>query len=268
MSDLCAMSKKIFFASDFHLGADARLTSREREQQVVRWLDFAAPEAEKIYLVGDLFEFWFEYGAVVPRGYTRLLGKLAALRDQGIPIEVFTGNHDLWMFDYFEQELGIPVHRKPIQATHGGKRFFIGHGDGLGPGDRGFKLMKKVFTAPLNQWLFKWLHPDLGAKLAHFFSKKSRQATSPAEKKWLGDRDEWLLQYCERKISRGTEADYFIFGHRHLPIDWLLSDGKTRYINLGEWMYACTYAVFDGDNISLELFDGGDPNTILYSNFG
>lgn len=249
------MSKKTFFASDFHLGADARLTSLERERQVVRWLGAVAPEAEAIYLVGDMFEFWFEYKTVIPKGFSRFLGKLAELRDGGLPIYAFTGNHDLWMFGYFEQELGIPVFRQPIQRDIGGKSFFIGHGDGLGPGDLGYKRMKKVFQHPLSQWLFGWLHPDVGAWLAHFSSQKSRAATPPEERAWLGAEREWLLQYCERKVSLGIEPDYFVFGHRHLPIDWRLSNGRSRYLNLGEWLHHCSYAVFDGRDLELCFFE-------------
>ena len=249
------MQKKTFFASDFHLGIDARFSSAERGKSGVRWLNQAAPDAEAIYLVGDLFEFWHEYRSVVPKGYTRLLGTLAAIADSGIPIYAFTGNHDLWMFGYFEQELGIPVYRHPIEQMIGGKRFLIGHGDGLGPGDRGYKLMKKVFTNPGCQWAFQWLHPDWGASLAHFASGKSRAATPAAERNWLGDEKEWLLQYCNRKISQGTEPDYFIFGHRHLPIDWTLSNGRSRYVNLGEWMWAYSYGIFDGQDLSLQFFE-------------
>ncbi|MBK7937100.1 MAG: UDP-2,3-diacylglucosamine diphosphatase [Lewinellaceae bacterium] len=247
--------KKTYFASDFHLGVDARLRSRDRERQVVRWLDQVSQDAEAIYLVGDLFEFWFEYASVVPKGFNRLLGKLAELRDGGIPITVFTGNHDLWMFGYFEQEFGIPVLRKPIQKEIHGKHFFIGHGDGLGPNDYGYKRMKKVFTHPFSQWLFRWFHPDMGTRLANFSSQKSRAATPPEERNWLGEDREWLLQYCHRKIDRGTEPDYFVFGHRHLPIDWLLKNNRSRYINLGEWLYYNSYAVFDGNDMELRFFD-------------
>lgn len=248
-------NKKTFFASDFHLGVDARLSSREREQQICRWLDAVAPEAEAIYLVGDLFDFWFEYKTVVPKGFNRFLGKLAELRDAGIPVTAFTGNHDLWMFGYFEQEFGIPVHRRPITREIHGKTFLIGHGDGLGPGDLGYKRMKKVFVHPFSQWLFGWLHPDFGARLALFFSQKSRSATPPEERAWLGEDREWLLQYCRRKIEQGIEPDYFIFGHRHLPIDWLLDNGRSRYINLGEWMFHSSYAVFDGETLSVQFFE-------------
>lgn len=247
--------KKTFFASDFHLGVDARLPSRERERQVVRWLDRVAPEAERIFLVGDLFEFWFEYRRVVPKGFTRLLGKLAELRDGGLPVEVFTGNHDLWMFGYFEQELGIPVHHRPIRIEISGKTFFIGHGDGLGPDDKGYKRMKKVFSNPFCQRLFRWLHPDLGGRLAHFASGQSRAATPPEERAWLGEEREWLLQYCHRKIDQGVEPDFFVFGHRHLPIDWRLKNGHSRYINLGEWMFFNSYAVFDGTDMQVLFFE-------------
>ncbi|TNE58351.1 MAG: UDP-2,3-diacylglucosamine diphosphatase [Bacteroidetes bacterium] len=248
--------KKTFFASDFHLGIDGHLPARERERQVVRWLDAVAPEADAVYLVGDLFEFWFEYRKVVPKGFSRFLGKLAELRDGGLPVHVFTGNHDLWMFGYFEEEFGIPVYTKPIQIELQGKSFFIGHGDGLGPNDKGYKFMKKVFTNPLNQWLFRWFHPDLGMRLAGFSSQASRDAMPDEERYWLGPEREWLVQYANRKISRGVEPDYFIFGHRHLAVDWLLQNGRSRYINLGEWIFSPSYAVFDGTQLELCFFEG------------
>lgn len=244
-----------FFASDFHLGHDARLTSGERERQLVRWLRAVAPGAEAIYLVGDVFEFWFEYRNVVPKGYARLFGTLAELVDGGLPIYMFTGNHDLWMFGYFEQQLGIPVYKKPIIREISGKKFYIGHGDGLGPGDTGYKLMKKVFTNPGAQWLFRWLHPDIGSSLAYFASHKSRQATPPEERSWLGEEREWLVQYTNRKIDQGIEPDFFVFGHRHLAIDWLLKNQRSRYINLGEWMWACSYVEFDGNELHHRFFE-------------
>jgi UDP-2,3-diacylglucosamine hydrolase len=252
-----------FFASDLHLGADARLTSAERERQFVRWLNHCAPQAEAIYLVGDIFEFWFEYKQVVPRGFTRLLGTLAELRDGGLPIYAFTGNHDLWMFGYFEAELGIPVYRKPIQREIGGKHFMIGHGDGLGPGDKGYKRMKKVFTHPLAQWSFARLHPNLAFWLANSASQQSRRATPPEEFSWLGEDREWLLQYCLRKVAQGIEPDYFVFGHRHLPIDWPLTNGKSRYINLGEWMHACSYGVFDGNDMQVLFWEDEGHRTVV-----
>ena len=253
--------RKTYFASDFHLGALGRISSAERERQLVRWLDMCSQDAESIYLVGDLFEFWFEYKKAIPKGFSRLFGKIAELRDAGLPIYVFTGNHDLWMFGYFEDEFGIPVYYKPIQREIQGKKFFIGHGDGLGPEDYGYKRLKKVFTNKQCQWLFRQVHPDLGIGLANFFSKQSREATPEEERSWLGEDREWLLQYCHRKIELGVDADYFIFGHRHLPIDWQLKNGTSRYINLGEWLHACSYAVFDGTDIELRYFEN-TGNTI------
>lgn len=247
------MQKKIYFASDFHLGVDARLSSVEREKQIVRWLDQIKSDAEEIYLVGDVFDFWFEYTSVVPKGYVRLLGKLAELRDGGIKIYFFTGNHDLWMFTYFEQELDIPIYRQPIERVINGKRFFIGHGDGLGPGDKGYKRMKKVFSNPVCQWLFARLHPNFGVWLARFWSGKSR-ASNPAKTNFLGPEKEWLVTYSNKKLDE-VAADYFIFGHRHLPIDYMLKNGKSRYINLGEWMNYNSYAVFDGEELELKFFE-------------
>ncbi len=247
--------KKIYFASDFHLGVQGRTTSAERERQIVRWLDAVADDAAEIYLVGDVFDFWFEYKTVVPKGYMRLLGKLAELRDRQIPIFFFTGNHDMWMFRYFEDELGIPIFRKPIVRTFNGKTFFIGHGDGLGPGDYGYKFIKKVFANRACQWLFERLHPNFGIGLAHFWSNTSRNA-QPTESvaQFLGAEKEWLIQYSNRKLDE-VAADFFIFGHRHLPIDWTLKNGKSRYINLGEWLTHNSYAVFDGENLQIKFFE-------------
>ncbi len=244
---------KIYFASDFHLGIDARLSSRERERQILRWLDSIRDEAGEIYLVGDLFDFWFEYKTVVPKGFVRLLGKLAELRDSGIEIHYFTGNHDMWMFRYFEEELGIPTHREPIIRERNGKTFFIGHGDGLGPGDHGYKFIKRVFANPFSQWLFERLHPNFGIRLANFWSGSSRKRDRDAGR-FLGSEKEWLIAYCNRKLDQ-LSIDYFIFGHRHLPIDHTLKNGRSRYINLGDWMHYNSYAVFDGEELQLHFFE-------------
>lgn len=254
--------KKIYFASDFHLGVNANLTSLEREKKIVRWLDFIQHDAQEIYLVGDVFDFWFEYRSVIPKGYTRLFGKLAELRDQGIPIFFFIGNHDMWMFRYFETELDIPIIREPIVKEWNGKKFFIGHGDGLGPGDYGYKFIKKVFANKICQFLFGMIHPNLGVGVANFWSQKSR-AISPAELEFLGEEKEWLVQFCNKKI-KDTNVDYFIFGHRHLPIDYMLKNGTSRYINIGEWMHACSYGVFDGNEMKIQFFEN-DNGEVFYN---
>ena len=246
--------KKIYFASDFHLGIDVKYTSKEREKQIVRWLEMIRVDAEEIYLVGDVFDFWFEYNTVIPKGYTRLFGKLAELRDQGISIYFFIGNHDMWMFRYFEEEFGIPIYRKPIVRELKGKQFFIGHGDGLGPGDHGYKLLKKVFSNKLCQWGFACIHPNIGIGLANFWSRMSRGSQKIEEEQFLGVEKEWLLTYCNRKLDT-VEVDYFIFGHRHLPIDFMLKNEKSRYINLGDWMNHNSYAVFDGRDVKINFFE-------------
>jgi UDP-2,3-diacylglucosamine hydrolase len=245
---------KTYFASDFHLGVDARLTSVEREKQICRWLDSISHDAEAIYFVGDIFDYWFEYKTVIPKGFTRLMGKIAELRDKGIELHFFTGNHDMWMFEYFTEEFGIPIYRKPIVKEIYGKTFFIGHGDGLGPGDYGYKFIKSVFAHPINQWLFARLHPNLALGLMQYFSKKSRGMQDPLEENFLGVDREWLILYANKKLD-AIYADYFIFGHRHLPLDWLLKNNKSRYLNLGEWLTQTTYAVFDGKEISVQVFD-------------
>lgn len=247
------MSQKIYFASDFHLGIDARTSSAERERQVVRWLDTVARDAAELFLVGDLFDFWFEYKRVVPKGYVRLLGKLAELTDSGIPVHFFTGNHDMWIFSYFEEELGIPTYRAPIRRSWNGKRFLIGHGDGLGPGDHGYKFIKKVFANPACQWLFERLHPNFGIWLADFFSGRSRSLNAEPPD-FLGPEREWLIRYANEVLEREA-VDYFIFGHRHIPIDYTLRNGRSRYINLGEWMNFNSYAVFDGHDVELHFFE-------------
>jgi UDP-2,3-diacylglucosamine hydrolase len=251
--------KKTYFASDFHLGIDARLTSLDRERLICRWLDSIADDAEAIYLVGDVFDYWFEYKTVIPKGFSRILGKLAELRDANIPIYFFTGNHDMWMFRYLTDEMGIPIYREPIVREINGKRFFIGHGDGLGPGDYGYKFIKKVFANPVCQWAFARLHPNFGLGAMHFFSGKSRAAQDPSvEMQFLGEKDEWLLIFANETIQQQPDIDFFVFGHRHLPIDWALKNNKSRYINLGEWLNFNTFGVFDGTDFSLQAFDNKD----------
>lgn len=245
--------KKVYFASDNHLGAPSFKDSLPREKKFVTWLDSIKKDAGAIFLMGDLFDFWFEYNTVVPKGFTRTLGKLAELTDSGIPITYFVGNHDLWMNGYFEEELNIPVYHNPQQYNINGVHFFIGHGDGLGPGDKGFKRMKKVFTNSFAKWLFKWLHPDLGVRLAQHLSINNKIISGDADAQFLGEDKEWLVQYCRRKLET-KHYDHFIFGHRHLPMEIDL-DGGARYTNLGDWISYFTYAVFDGTSLTLEKLD-------------
>jgi UDP-2,3-diacylglucosamine hydrolase len=244
--------KKIYFSSDNHLGAPTPEASLPREKKFVRWLDSIKDDAAAIFLLGDLFDFWFEYKTVVPRGFVRVLGKLAEIRDSGIPVYFFVGNHDLWMKDYFEKELNIPTYYDPREFTFNEKVFFIGHGDGKGPGDKGYKRMKKVFSNPFFKWLFRWLHPELGMRLAQYLSVKNKIISGDEDKKFLGEDKEWLAIYAKRKLET-RHYDYFVFGHRHLPMEIQVGDNATYY-NLGDWITHFTYGVFDGNKFELREF--------------
>ncbi len=248
--------KKIYFLSDFHLGVPDAPQSLEREKLIVRFLDEAAHDAHTIFFVGDMFDFWFEYRKVVPRGYVRLLGKLAELSDSGIQLHFFVGNHDMWMKDYFQQELNMPVYFGPKTFSFNSCKFYIAHGDGLGPGDHGYKAMKKVFRSPVAQWLFGILPPAIGIGTASYFSRKSRKAQEHIEENFLGEDKEWLLTYS-REVLRKEAFNFFVYGHRHLPIDYRLTS-ESRYINLGEWINFQTYAVFDGKDMQLKSYTGKD----------
>lgn len=252
-----AAEKKIYFASDFHFGIPDHDGSLEREKLFVRWLDEVKTDAAHIFLMGDIFDFWFEYRTVVPKGFVRLLGKLAGITDAGIPVSLFRGNHDVWAFDYFEKELNIKLYRRPEIMEFSGKKFYLAHGDGLGPGDNGYKFLKKVFACPVNQWLFSWLHPDLGARMGLYFSKKSRLANIAKEGKKDATnnlKNEMLYQYAAGMSEKHPEVDFFIFGHRHLPTQVRLND-STELVILGDWITNFTYAVFDGEKLLLKQYE-------------
>ena len=245
--------QRIYFASDFHLGSPDWASSRIREIKVVRWLEDIRQDAYAVFLLGDIFDFWFEYQRVVPKGYLRLLGKLAEMVDQGVLFYLFTGNHDLWMFDYFTQELGIPVVRHPISIRVNDQYFHVGHGDGLGPGDRTYKLFKKVFVSPVAQRLFALIHPDWGVALAQRWSAHSRRKNLTKDERFRTKEDEWIYQYCVA-TEQQRHHDYYIFGHRHLILDIPL-DENSRYINTGEWIEACHYACYDGQDLALIAYN-------------
>ena len=242
----------------------------------MQFFDDIKEEAAEIFLVGDLFDFWYEYRKVVPKGYVRLLGKLAELADRGIPLHFFVGNHDMWMRDYFQQELNIPVYFEPREFERNGKMFLVGHGDGLGPGDHGYKRLKKIFRNPVSKWLFGILPPVAGMGLAHYLSRRSRAQTGSAEETFLGEEKEWLISYCKEVLktrqAKGEKKniDFFVFGHRHLAIDYRLQatgpetgqKDQPRYINLGDWIRYFTYAVFDGENMELKSYKGMEAKII------
>ena len=245
-------TKNIYFLSDAHLGVPDHVSSLKRERKLVDWLEQVSPHAEAIYLVGDIFDFWFEYKHVIPRGFTRLLGTIARITDQGIPIHFFAGNHDLWIQDYFEKESGMHLHHQPLEIEYNNQKFYIAHGDGLGKGDEGYKMLKKIFTCKLCQWLFARLHPNFAIGIARYFSRRSRVANNDDEH-FTGEENEFLILHA-KEILKKRHFDYFIFGHRHIPLEIKLSEEST-YFNLGEWFNKFTYGVFDGENFQLKYFD-------------
>jgi UDP-2,3-diacylglucosamine hydrolase len=253
--------KKIFFLSDFHLGIPDHQTSLQREKKIIGFLESIRREAAVIFIVGDMFDFWYEYRKVVPKGYVRILGKLAELTDSGITVHFFVGNHDMWMTDYFQKELNIPVYFEPKEFEFGSKTFFVGHGDGLGPGDHGYKMLKKVFRNPFCRWMFGILPPYIGMGLADYFSRKSRRDAAEKDQEFVSVDNEWLVTYS-KGVLKQRHYDYFIFGHRHIPLDLPLSI-NSRYINLGDWLRYYTYAVFDGYQTSLQTLDPAMEKKII-----
>jgi len=241
----------IYFASDFHLGAPNLEESHQREKRIVRWLDEIKGDCTELYLMGDLFDFWFEYRSVAPKGYVRLLGKMAEFTDSGIPVHVFIGNHDMWMFGYLEKEMGVQIHRTNQIVELNGKTFFLGHGDGIGPGDYGYKFIKAVFANKFCQWLFARVHPNLGFAIANYWSGKSRVDTENLT--FMGEEKEHQIIFAKQQLQK-THYDYFIFGHRHIPNNIALSE-SSRYINLGDWIINNTYAVFDGKKLELKKYE-------------
>jgi UDP-2,3-diacylglucosamine hydrolase len=241
---------KIYFASDIHLGLPSYEKSLEREKLFVKWLDEVKKDAEEIILLGDIFDFWFEYKRAIPKGFTRFLGKICEITDSGIPVHFFTGNHDMWIFDYLPKEMGVILHKEPIIKEYSGKRFYIAHGDGMGPGDFGYKILKQIFASRFSQWLFARFHPNFGIFIANSWSTHNRY--SRETKQFEGEDKEWLILHS-RELLKTESFDFMIYGHRHIPMDMKLTD-NCRYINLGDWLSHFTYAVFDGNDVVLKEF--------------
>lgn len=244
--------KKVYFASDQHFGIPNATESRKREDRFIRWMDEIKADAQIIFLMGDLFDFWHEWKYVVPKGYIRVLGKIAELKDSGIEIYFFVGNHDLWMKNYFQEELDIPVFFEKQYFEINNRQFLLAHGDGLGPGDKGYKRMKKVFTNPLAQWAFRWLHPDIAMRIANYMSQKNKMISGDEDKQFLGEDKEFLILYSKEKLKT-EKINYFVYGHRHLPMVLDLSP-DSKYVNLGDWISYFTYGVFDGNSFGLKTY--------------
>ena len=252
MNITLAPHRKVYFASDQHFGAPDAASSQKREELFIRWLEQIKTDAQVLFLMGDLFDFWHEWKHVIPRGHLPVLAKLLDLKAAGVEIYFFTGNHDLWMRDFFEKEMGIPVFREKIRVQINDQRFLLAHGDGLGPGDKGYKRMKKLFTNPAAQWAFRWLHPDISMRIAQYLSQKNKMISGEEDKAFLGEDREFLILYAKEKLKT-EQVDYFVFGHRHLPMILPLQP-NSFYVNLGDWITYFTYGEYDGKLFTLNTF--------------
>lgn len=252
--------QQVLFLSDFHLGIPNYDKSLERELKICSLLDQFKDSISDIYFVGDVFDFWFEYNTVIPKGYYRFFGKLAELADKGIQLHFFKGNHDMWMRDFFIKEFKAKIYSEPISITIQSKKFLLGHGDGLGPGDHKYKALKLFFSSSICKFLYRWIHPDIGMSIANYFSQRSRFAQESVVETYQGHTQEWLYIYAEDKL-KSEQIDYFIFGHRHLPIYTSVSNSQSKYINLGDWLSYDTYAIFDGNDVSLYQYGSDKKNS-------
>lgn len=241
----------VYFASDFHLGTTGKHSSKVREKIIVDWLRAIRERAVAIYFVGDIFDFWYEYKTVIPKGHSHFFAELRALVDSGVDVQFFTGNHDVWMFSYFPDEYGIPVHSQPLDVELQGKRLHIAHGDGLGPGDHGYKFIKKIFTNKVCQWLWTRLHPNFALWLMRKTSSTSRDLS--IDDGTFDAANEWLVIYVEEQLKK-KPADYYIFGHRHIPITHQLTNGHSTYLNLGDWLHNYTYAELKDGVLQLKSY--------------
>jgi len=240
--------KKIYFASDFHLGAPNVKESISREKRIVQWLDKISKDAQAVFLLGDIFDYWFEYKHVVPKGHVRMLGKLAEMADNGIDIRMFVGNHDLWTFGYLEKEIGLKIYHKPQLFKINEALCLVGHGDGLGWRNLRYKFIRGVIGCRFKQRMYAALHPWIGAGLANFFSRKSRENTGKNDAVFKSVEKESLCIFCNEFLQKNPDVKYFIFGHRHLPLEIKLSETST-YFNTGDWLNYDSY-------VELKIEDG------------
>jgi UDP-2,3-diacylglucosamine hydrolase len=244
----------VYFISDAHLGSRLVEDPKKHEKKLVDWLEKVKADATAIYLLGDMFDFWFEYKTVVPKGHVRFLGKLAELIDAGIDIHFFTGNHDIWTFGYLEREVGLIVHRRAQTVKIGTKHFYLAHGDGLYAEDKGFKIIRSVFHSPLAQKLFGLLPPRLGQEFGFAWSKKNREKIRHIENKFLGEENENLVVFAKQYVETHNDIDFLVFGHRHIALDLQIKNNK-RVVILGDFVSIFSYGVFDGENFWLEYIE-------------
>lgn len=244
----------VYFLSDAHLGSLLVKDKRAHEKKLVDWLDSVKNDASVIYLVGDIFDFWFEYKTVVPKGFVRFLGKVAELIDSGIEIHFFIGNHDIWTFGYLQDEVGLIVHKEPFLVQHGSKKFYIAHGDGISTTDHGFKFIRKLFHSNMAQKLFRLLPPQMGQEFGYNWSKSNRLKHMDYDSKYLGENNEALVLFAKKHVETHADIDFMIFGHRHIALDLQIKNQK-RVVILGDFVNIFSYGVFDGENFRLEYVE-------------
>lgn len=244
--------KHIYFLSDVHLGSSLHKSTHDTEQKLCRWLDSVYADAAAIYLLGDIFDYWFEYKDVVPRGFVRLLGKLAEMTDAGIKIHFFIGNHDIWVTDYLSKECGLIIHKEPYITEFNGAKFYLAHGDGLGDESKSFQFLRKVFHSNFLRKAYASLHPRWTVPLAHSWSNKSRKTGGDME--YLGEDKEPLVIFAKKLHKQQPDINYFIFGHRHIMLDLMIAS-TARVSILGDWLQYFSYGVFDGENFELQIFE-------------
>ena len=251
--------KNIYFLSDAHLGSWAIEHRRMQERRLVRFLDSIKEKAAAVYLLGDMFDFWYEYKYVVPKGFTRFLGKISELTDMGVEVHYFTGNHDIWAYDYLAEECGVILHKQPQTIELYGKIFYLAHGDGLGDPNKSFKVIRSIFHNKTCQWLFSGLHPRWGMWFGLTWAKHSRMkhgmGGDPPD--YMGDDKEHLILYTKKYIQYHSNVDYFIYGHRHIEVDKQLTK-KARVIILGDWISQFSYVVYDGEHLLMQEYIEGE----------
>lgn len=248
--------KKTYFISDVHLGAPALNNNPEREKLFVSWLEEAGKDAGEIFMLGDIFDFWYEYKKVVPRGFVRTLGKIAELTDKGITVHFFTGNHDVWVYDYLPSETGVIVHRENYVYTIGDKVFYLGHGDGLNPNEKGYLMLKRLFTSKTAQFMFSRLHPNIALWFGHKWAKNSRMSKGTTPEYYNENGKESAIQFAINH-SQKNKIDYYIFGHRHILHEEEIKP-NVKVFMLGEWFNFFSYAVFDGNKVELKKYSNND----------
>lgn len=237
-----------YFISDVHLGLGSHEKEKAKEDRLLAFLASILPSATTLFIVGDLFDFWFEYKTVIPKGFHRTLAALQAFTDKGVPVHYLAGNHDFWMGDFFTTELGITMHLDPFDIVVDGKNIHLHHGDGLAANDLGYRLIKPILRSRLNIRLYRWLHPDIGVRLARGSSRSSREYTANKD---YGE-GEGMHAYAAEKIKEG--CDIVVMGHKHSPAFEKIGSGV--YVNLGDWITSHTYAELHQGEIALRSWNG------------